>query len=189
MVVGLGNPGAEYAETRHNLGFRVIDALAQKLQIEVKKRKFGARLGTGVFANKKLILLKPWQYMNRSGQAVATAVGFFKLPLSALLVVSDDMDLEPGRIRLRKQGSAGGQKGLADILARLGTEQVCRLRIGIGSAGRVDAVDYVLSRPSPQEKPLLDEAVERAREAVLCWIEHGMDTAMNRFNRPVSEEQ
>jgi PTH1 family peptidyl-tRNA hydrolase len=137
MIVGLGNPGDEYADTRHNTGFKVIDALAETVGVKVKRRKFGARFKLCEFAGKKLILLKPWQFMNRSGQAVATAMGFYKLHAEKLMVVTDDMDLEPGRIRVRAKGSAGGHNGLA---------------------------------------------IERARDAVLYWIEYGIETAMNKFN-------
>ncbi len=186
MVVGLGNPGDRYVGTRHNMGFMVVDSLAESLQLEVRKRKFGARLGTGEFADKKLILLKPWQFMNRSGPAVATAAGFYRLDVGDLLVVSDDLDLEPGRIRLRAKGSAGGHNGLADIAQKLGTNEFARCRVGIGRSDRQAAVSYVLERPTKVEKPLLDSAVERARDAVFCWIECGIETAMNKFNR-VSE--
>jgi len=182
MVVGLGNPGDEYTNTRHNTGFKVIDSLAKVLEIEVRKRKFGARFGSGEFADKKLILLKPWQFMNRSGQAVATAAGFYKLSLSNLLVVTDDMDLEPGRIRIRAKGSAGGHNGLADIIEKLGTNEFVRCRIGIGQSGEQEAVDYVLDKPTKAEKPLLTSAIERARDAVFCWIRYGFETAMNKFN-------
>ena len=185
IVVGLGNPGDEYADTRHNTGFRVIDALAKSLNIEVKQRKFGARFGSGEFSYKKLILLKPWTFMNRSGQAVATAVSFYKLALSDLIVVTDDLALEPGRIRLRSKGSDGGHNGLADIITKLGTTEFPRCRVGIGSGGEEiwqSQVDYVLSRPTDKQKPLLDDAVEKAKEAVLCWIEYDIETAMNRFN-------
>lgn len=189
MVVGLGNPGDEYVGTRHNTGFRVIDSLSEALHLEVRKRKFGARFGVGEFSDKKLILLKPWQFMNRSGQAVATAVGFYKLALSDLLVVTDDLSLDPGRIRLRSKGSAGGHNGLADIVEKLGTNEFCRLRVGIGSSGREEAVSYVLRRPRAAQRPLIDEAIIRAGEAALCWIAHGIDRAMNEFNgdQPVSE--
>jgi PTH1 family peptidyl-tRNA hydrolase len=182
MVVGLGNPGEEYVNTRHNIGFKVIDMLARALKVEVKKRKFGARLGFGEFADKEVILLKPWQYMNRSGQAVATAVGFYKLGLPHLLVVSDDMALSPGKIRIRAKGSAGGHNGLADIIEKLGTEDFGRLRIGIGPSGKEAAVDFVLDKPTKPERILLDEAIDRSREAVLCWIEHGIEATMNKFN-------
>ncbi len=183
MVVGLGNPGDRYVDTRHNMGFMVVDLLAEQLSIDVKKSKFGARFGLGEFADKKLILLKPWEFMNLSGQAVATASGFYKLDVGDLLVVSDDLDLEPGRVRLRAKGSAGGHNGLADIARKLSTNEFARCRVGIGRSDRQDSVSYVLDRPTKDEKPLLAEAVERAKDAVLCWIEYGIETAMNKFNR------
>ncbi|MEA3226819.1 MAG: aminoacyl-tRNA hydrolase [Planctomycetota bacterium] len=186
MVVGLGNPGDRYVDTRHNMGFMVVDLLAEELKIEVKKSKFGARFGSGEFAGKKLILLKPWQFMNCSGQAVATATGFYRLDVDDLLVVSDDLDLEPGRIRLRAKGSAGGHNGLADIAQKLSTNEFARCRVGIGRSDRQESVSYVLERPTKDEKPLLATAIERARDAVFCWIEYGIETAMNKFNR-VSE--
>src|SRR4030042_1719148 len=129
MVVGLGNPGKEYVDTRHNVGFRVIDSLAEALKIDVRKKKFSACLGSGEFADKKVILLKPMQFMNCSGQAVATATGFYKLALSNLLVVTDDMALPPGRIRVRMKGSAGGHNGLADVIEKIGPENIRRLQI------------------------------------------------------------
>ena len=182
MIVGLGNPGDEYADTRHNTGFKVIDSLAEVVGIKVKRRKFGALFESGEFLGKKLILIKPWQYMNRSGQAVATAAGFYKINIHDLIVVTDDMDLEPGRIRLRYKGSAGGHNGLADIIQRLGTNEFARCRVGIGRSVEADAVGFVLDKPREDEKPLLTEAIERARNAVLCWVEYGIDTAMNKFN-------
>jgi len=182
MVVGLGNPGDEYVDTRHNTGFKVVDSLAEALATDVRKRKFGAHFGLGEFSRQKLILLKPWQFMNRSGQAVATAMGFYKLALRDLLVVTDDLSLEPGRIRIRAKGSAGGHNGLADIVEKLGSNEFGRLRIGIGDNGRVDSAVYVLKRPRLEERPVLAEAIERARDAVLCWIENGIDKAMNKFN-------
>ncbi len=183
MVVGLGNPGDEYKNTRHNMGFKVIDGIAAALGMDTGQRKFGARFGSGEFAGKKLILLKPWLFMNRSGQAVATAVGFYKLDVADLLVVTDDMDLEPGRIRIRARGSAGGHNGLADIIEKLGTDEFARCRIGIGQSGQQQAVDFVLDEPAQADRPLLAEAAEKARDAVFCWIEHGIDRAMNMFNR------
>lgn len=188
MVVGLGNPGDEYVDTRHNMGFKVVDSLAETLRtpLEIpnglRKRKFGACFALCEFSDHKLILLKPWQFMNRSGQAVATAMGFYKLGLSDLLVVTDDLSLEPGRIRIRAKGSAGGHNGLADIVEKLGSNEFGRLRIGIGDNGRLDSAVYVLKRPRLEERPVLAEAIERARDAVLCWIENGIDRAMNEFN-------
>jgi PTH1 family peptidyl-tRNA hydrolase len=184
IVVGLGNPGSEYIETRHNTGFQVIDSLAELLHIEVKKRKFSARLGDGEYAGKKLILLKPWRFMNRSGQVVATAVGFYKLGPENLMIVTDDLALEPGVIRLRARGSAGGHNGLADIIEKLGTNGFARCRVGIGSkieSGR-DQVGYVLGKPTQDQKTMLEAAVSKARDAILCWIEYGIETAMNKYN-------
>lgn len=182
MVVGLGNPGTEYVNTRHNVGFKVIDLLAKNLGVDVKKRKFSARFGAAGYAEKRIILLKPWQFMNLSGQAVATAVGFYKLDLSELLVVLDDMWLEPGRIRLRTAGSAGGHNGLADVIEKLNTEKFSRLRIGVGRSEPQDAYDYVLSEPTEQQKPLIEKAIENAKDAVVCWLECGIEKAMNEFN-------
>jgi PTH1 family peptidyl-tRNA hydrolase len=184
MVVGLGNPGEEYVDTRHNVGFRVIDSLAEALKIGVKKKKFGACFGEGEFADKKLILLKPMRFMNCSGQVVATAAGFYKLASSNLLVVIDDMALSPGRIRVRMRGSAGGHNGLADVIEKLGTENIGRLRIGIGQSNNEVAEDYVLDKPTEAERPLLDEAIAKARDAVLCWVEYGIKATMNKFNPP-----
>jgi PTH1 family peptidyl-tRNA hydrolase len=181
MIVGLGNPGKRYAGTRHNVGFAVLDHLGRQLGLEIKKKKFGALLGEGVVGDKKLLLLKPMQYMNKSGQVVATAAGFYKLGRENVLVVTDDMALEPGRIRVRAKGSAGGHNGLGDIIARLGSEEFARLRVGIGGGGGMGA-DYVLSRPAGAEEALLADAIEKAAQAVVCWIEEGIDSAMNRFN-------
>jgi PTH1 family peptidyl-tRNA hydrolase len=188
MIVGLGNPGKEYADTRHNIGFMVVDALSSVLGTDVKKRKFGGRFGETDFEGEKLIFLKPWTYMNRSGSAVATAAGFYKLPLNELLVVTDDMALEPGVIRLRASGSAGGHNGLKSIIGELGSEKFCRLRCGIGQAGDYEAYDYVLSKIPADEKAIIDDAIDRARDAVLCWIRNGIDAAMNEYNRTQTKE-
>ena len=182
MVVGLGNPGAEYADTRHNVGFKVIDLLAKDLEVEVRRRKFSARYCLADYAGKKLILLKPWLFMNRSGQPVAAAAAFYKLDLRSLLVILDDLWLEPGRIRLRAAGSAGGHNGLADIIDKLGTEKFSRLRVGIGRSEPQDDYDYVLSEPTEQQKPLIEKAVENAKNAAVYWLENGIDKAMNEFN-------
>ena len=182
LVVGLGNPGSQYTETRHNVGFKVVEAVARLLGIDTGKKKFGAFFGQDFYDDKKLILLMPQEYMNRSGQAVATAIGFYKLPLEDVLVVTDDMALDPGVIRLRPKGSAGGHNGLADIIARLGTDSFARLRVGIGSSGPIPGRDYVLGRPDRHERELLDEGIIKAREAALRWIEAGIEKTMNEFN-------
>ena len=182
IIVGLGNPGKEYADTRHKIGFRVIDELAKELEIKVKKRKFGALFGQAEFKNKKLILLKPQSFMNRSGHVVATAAGFYQLPLNDLLIIFDDMALDVGRLRLRARGSAGGHNGLADIIDKLGTEEFNRLRIGIGSDVRDSTVDFVLDVPDEDEQPILNQAVDTAKGSVLNWISFGIESAMNKFN-------
>ncbi|MBN2456749.1 MAG: aminoacyl-tRNA hydrolase [Sedimentisphaerales bacterium] len=182
LLIGIGNPGSRYAQTRHNIGFKVIDVLAELLHIKVVDKKFGGLLGKGKFAGRELVLLKPMKFVNCSGQVVATVVGFHKLNLSKILVITDDMALEPGRIRLRASGSSGGHNGLADIIEKLGSEDINRLRIGIGQSGGLSDYDYVLSAPSPEQKPLLDEAIDKSKEAVLYWIENGIEAAMNKFN-------
>jgi PTH1 family peptidyl-tRNA hydrolase len=182
LVVGLGNPGPEYAETRHNLGFKVIEALEEALGVEVRQRKFNARIGEGWQGGKKVILMKPWTFMNRSGDSVATAAGFYKLDLRDLMVVVDDMALETGVLRVRAGGSAGGHNGLTDIIEKLGTNEFARCRVGIGSRPGDQAVEHVLGRPVSEEKPRLNRAILGARDAVLCWLEFGVDKTMNEFN-------
>ncbi len=202
MVVGLGNPGDEYARTRHNAGFWVIDSLGECLKCDkdvdvsklgtltdVRRKKFGGLVGEGEFENKKLIFLKPMEFMNRSGQAVATAVGFYKLELSDLLVISDDLALEPGVIRLRAKGSSGGHNGLADIIEKLGTEEFNRLRIGIGKNEREPSEVYVLERPTDEQQMQLETGVKKACEAVIWWIKNGIESAMNRFNEKIEAEK
>lgn len=183
LIAGLGNPGQEFDGTRHNIGFEVIDKLADKFGAELNKGKFGAVFGQTVLEDKKLILLKPLKYMNNSGQVIATAAGFYKLGPLQILVITDDMALEPGTIRLRASGSAGGHNGLADIVEKLGTVDFPRLRIGIGEKGPVVGRDYVLSKPDAAERELLNKAVEQAVQAVICWVEQGIDATMTKFNR------
>jgi PTH1 family peptidyl-tRNA hydrolase len=183
LIAGLGNPDKEYQGTRHNIGFEVVESLAEKFGVEVKKEKFGAALGQTVFEDKKLILLKPLTYMNNSGQVIATVAGFYKLTAEQILVITDDMALEPGLIRIRASGSAGSHNGLADIVEKLGTENFSRLRVGIGEKGQMEGRDYVLSRPSQVEKELLDKAVAEAAEAAVFWVRQGADAAMTKFNK------
>jgi len=196
MIVGLGNPGGEYERTRHNLGFRVIDLLTRRLSIALKKKKrFGAAVGSGEFEGRGVVLLKPLMYMNCSGGPVAKAMAFYKPALADLLVITDDMALEPGRIRIRASGSAGGHNGLADVIEKLASSDFSRLRIGIGSppardnedSGRLEDNeiawrDYVLDEPTPQELELLDPAMQQAQQAALCWVRAGVESAMNEYN-------
>jgi PTH1 family peptidyl-tRNA hydrolase len=188
LIAGLGNPGLEYQGTRHNVGFEVVDLLAEKLKVRLNKEKFSAAFGQAEFGDKKLILLKPFLFMNNSGQVVAVAANFYKLTADKILVITDDMALEPGMIRLRAEGSAGGHNGLTDIIEKLGTDQFSRLRIGIGSSGQMAGRDYVLSKPDETEKKLIDRAVAEASEAVMVWISAGIETAMNKFNRKLAAD-
>ncbi|MHC4928975.1 MAG: aminoacyl-tRNA hydrolase [Planctomycetota bacterium] len=182
LIAGLGNPGSKYDETRHNVGFRVVDALAERFGEKVCRKKFNALTEEIHAEDTKLLLIKPQDYMNRSGHAIATAAGFYKLGPADVLVVTDDMALDVGRLRIRAKGSAGGHNGLKDIIARLGSDDFARLRVGIGDSGRMDAADYVLSRFSAEERAIVDNAVQTAVDAICCWLRDGVDIAMTRYN-------
>jgi len=193
FVVGLGNPGRQYEQTRHNVGFRVVDLLRQKYQAGEGRAAFGGQLwqarpaGPGD-SRQSVVLFAPHTYMNRSGQAVRELLGFYKAPAEDALIVLDDMNLPVGRLRLRADGSSGGQKGLADVVAQLGTQSVPRLRIGIGSPpGRMDGADFVLSKFSPDELEWMDAAIVEAAEAVNDWVFYGIGWAMERHNRKPEE--
>lgn len=193
FVVGLGNPGRRYEQTRHNVGFRVVDLLVAKYQAGEGKAAFGGQFWqarpTGPDGESlRLTLFEPHTYMNRSGQAVAELLTFYKARTEDVLVVMDDMNLPPGRLRFRAEGSSGGQKGLADILARLGTQAVPRLRIGIGSPpGRMDGADFVLSKFSSAEIEDVEVTIAEAADAVSDWMFHGLQYAMERHNRRPDE--
>lgn len=195
LIVGLGNPGSEYDQTRHNIGFMVLDVLAGRFGAEIRRKKFTALTEEVTDGFNRLLLVKPQQYMNRSGRAVAEAATFYKLPPEDILVVTDDLALDVGRIRLRAQGSAGGHNGLKDILAALGTDAFARLRVGIGSRGTRRGTDYVLSRFSGDERAVIDDAVKTAADAALCWAREGAEAAMTKYNvkadadKPESKER
>ncbi len=184
IVAGLGNPGPRYAGTRHNVGFLVVDELARRSGVSTEKyeRRWEAQVGEVQRGDERVLLLKPQTYMNLSGRSVLAVRQFYKLSLSDLLIVCDDLNLPVGTIRLRARGSGGGQKGLENILLRLADIEIPRLRIGIGQVDRSVTTEYVLSRFSPQERELMEEAVTTAATAVECWLSAGIDAAMNRFN-------
>jgi len=182
LIAGLGNPGSKYDDTRHNVGFRVVDALAERFGEKVRRKKFNALTEEVHAEDTKLLLMKPQDYMNRSGHAIATAAGFYKLGPADVLVVTDDMALNVGRLRIRAKGSAGGHNGLKDIIARFGSDDFARLRVGIGDSGRMDAADYVLSRFSAEERAIVDNAVQTAVDAICCWLRDGVDIVMTRYN-------
>lgn len=184
LIVGLGNPGRRYANTRHNLGYKLVDLLARRWQIAVDRKIFHALAGDGRFGRHKVVLIKPLTYMNNSGQAVQAAIGFYKQPLEQLLVINDDLAMPVGRLRIRPSGSAGGHKGLADIIGRLGQQDFPRVRIGIDQAGDDDAVEHVLSAFTSEQEPQIQRTLLRAAEAVEMILENGLDMAMTQYNRP-----
>ncbi len=186
LVVGLGNPGTKYQGTRHNIGFELIDRLASGGRGASFSRKFDGQVAEIEIDYRRVLLLKPETFMNLSGRSVGQAVRFYKLEPQEILAVCDDLSLPVGKIRIRPGGSDGGQKGLRDITAHLGTDQFPRLRIGIGDQGDVDAVDYVLSRFRGPERAVIDDSLILASQAVAVWVTQGIDPAMNRFNGPAS---
>lgn len=200
LIVGLGNPGAEYARTRHNAGFMALDRLARRhAPAEVARSRFGAlalearlaRRADGEERCQRVLLLKPMTYINRSGQSVAEASRFYKLdPTRDLLILVDDTALECGRIRLRARGSDGGHNGLADLQEKLGTTEYARCRIGVDARGMADQVGHVLGRFSEEQLERVEPALERAADAAEVWALEGIDAAMNRFNvRPERDER
>jgi PTH1 family peptidyl-tRNA hydrolase len=184
LVVGLGNPGSKYEGTRHNIGFEVADRLAAGGSGARFGRKFDGLLADAEIDFRRVLILKPETFMNLSGRSVRQVMQFYKLELADLLVICDDLNLPLGKLRIRGGGSDGGQKGLRDISAQLGSDNYARLRIGIGDQGSVDASDFVLSRFRSAERPVIDDALISSTQAVAVWITQGLATAMNRFNGP-----
>ena len=183
LIAGLGNPGREYRETRHNVGFMLVDALASAHHLTMGRMQSNALIAQGELSGQKIILAKPQTFMNLSGQAVASLVHFYKIPLDHILVAHDDLDLPLGSIRIRASGGSAGQKGLGSIIERLGTQDFPRLRLGIGRPpGRMDAADYVLESFSSGEKIVLKSVLDRAVEAVQTFVEGGVEPAMNQYN-------
>lgn len=188
LIVGLGNPGSEYEGTRHNVGFEVIDLLARRHNISVSKRNFKSVYGEGMIRGEKALLMRPMTYMNLSGEAVGAVARFYKLEPADVWIVLDEVALAPGRIRLRFKGSAGGHNGLANILTALHTQEVPRLRIGVGAARPGAMVGHVLGRFRKEEGPLIEEACARSADAIECAVAEGFEMAMNRFNLPDKPE-
>lgn len=183
LIAGLGNPGAEYRGTRHNVGFEVLAILAERWSATPAGNRFSGECREAFVGGQKVLMLAPMIYMNRSGESVQQAVRFYRLNPEDIVVICDDMNLPAGRIRWRASGSAGGQNGLDDILTRLGTEDIPRLRVGIGRpTGRSSATSWVLNRPSAADRGELDLAVQVAADSVDCWVREGIVAAMNRYN-------
>jgi PTH1 family peptidyl-tRNA hydrolase len=183
LIVGLGNPGREYRETRHNVGFMLLDRLVVKLNARFTRMQSRALVAGAVYRERKIILSKPQTFMNLSGQSVQGLIHFYKLPLTHLLVAHDDLDLPTGTIRIRPDGGSAGQKGMTSILERLGTDDFARLRLGIGRPpGQMPAPDYVLQEFSHSDLTIITETLNRAVEAVLSFVDEGLDAAMNKYN-------
>ena len=184
LVVGLGNPGDQYENTRHNAGFQVIDALADRGNFPVQRLKFHALTNTATVGGQGVLVMKPVTYMNLSGQAVGEAARFYKISPDHVLVISDDVDLPLGKLRIRKGGSAGGHNGLKSIIQHLGTDQFPRLKVGVGGKPHpdYDMADWVLGKFQGEDKKIMDDAAVRAAQAVECLLSQGIDRAMNQFN-------
>lgn len=190
IIVGLGNPGKKYENTRHNMGFIAVDLLAEKYGIKVDKIKFKALVGEGRIAGQKVLLVKPQTYMNLSGQSVMEVMNFYKEDIENLVVIYDDIDIPTGTIRLRKKGSAGTHNGMRNIVYLLQEDGFPRIRVGIGSESKVDLIHYVTSGVTKKEKDLLEDALTRAADAAACIVEKGIEKAMNEYNiRPKKEEK
>ena len=184
LIVGLGNPGREYEKTRHNTGFRAMDILAEKLNAKVDRLKFQGLYTQVNYGGKKLFLLKPQTYMNLSGRSVLQLSAYFGIPPQRIIVMFDDISLEPGRLRVRAEGSAGGHNGIKNIIAHLGTDVFPRVKVGVGAPRHpdYDMVDWVIGSFSAQERKIVDEALDRALDAAECIISRGVTEAQNRFN-------
>jgi PTH1 family peptidyl-tRNA hydrolase len=182
VVVGLGNPGGRYAGTRHNVGYAAIDSLARSPGVERFQNRFQAQIAESRQGETKVLLVKPETFMNLSGRCVRQVIDFYQLEVPDLLVICDDVNLPLGKIRLRQRGTHGGHNGLRDIQAHLGTNEYSRLRLGVDLPGGSDMVDYVLGRFRPSEQAVMDEAIEKAAQAVTVWVERGIDVCMNQYN-------
>lgn len=184
LVVGLGNLGGQYEHTRHNVGFDVVDAIADTLDIPVQRLKFKALTNTAALGGEKILLMKPTTFMNLSGEAVEQAADFYKVPPEHIIVLSDEVALPPGKLRVRPSGSAGGHNGLKNIILHLHSDQFPRIRVGVGEKPHpdYDMADWVLGRPQGADRQAIDDAVARAAQAVEVLIREGPQAAMNRFN-------
>ena len=183
LIVGLGNPEEEYSKTRHNMGFNTINKIAKQYKIEVNKTKFQGLYETAIIEGEKAILVKPQTYMNLSGNCVQEFVNFYKIEKENIIIIYDDMDIEPGEIKIRKQGGPGGHNGMKSIIQMLGTEEFSRIRIGIGRPQHNgDEINYVIGAIPDADKSKLEDGTEKAKEAVIEILKNGIDSAMNKFN-------
>ena len=183
LIAGLGNPTTEYDKTRHNVGFSVIDVLADRYRIDISEKKHKALCGRGVIEGQKVLLLKPQTFMNLSGESIRAAADYYKIEPEEMIVIYDDISLDPGQLRIRLKGSAGGHNGIKNIIANLGTQDFPRIKVGVGAKPpRMDLADYVLSRFGAGEQKLMEEAFGEAAEAAVMMMTDGAERAMNHFN-------
>lgn len=183
LIVGLGNPEEDYKNTRHNMGFDTINKVSVKLNIPITKNKFEGQYGAGIWNGEKIILLKPQTYMNLSGDSVIRFIDFYKIPLENLIVIHDDIDIDPGKIKLRKSGGPGTHNGMKSVCERLNSEDFMRVRVGIGKPIiKGDLINYVIGYIDEESKRVLDEATTKASEAVCTILKDGIDVAMNKYN-------
>lgn len=188
LIAGLGNPTKTYAGTRHNIGFEVLDRLADRCGISVNAKKYKALYGMGQIEGQKVLLMKPQTFMNLSGEAVSAMASYYKIQPQQMIVIYDDINLPTGQLRVRKKGSAGGHNGVKNIIERTGSSDFMRVRVGIGEKPEGwDLADYVLSKFSKTERPLMEEAIDDAASAVILMIGQGADVAMNRYNAKKKE--
>lgn len=183
LIAGLGNPGIKYSKTRHNIGFLVIEEIAQRIGLEFKTEE-DFRISRGSIRDRDVILIEPLTYMNLSGIAVKKAIRRFNLTPEDLIVIHDDLDMETGKLRIRKRGSSGGHKGVESIISSLGSREFIRVKIGIGRDRELPVEEYVLRKFKREEIPLIRDAISRAADAVLFIIDEGVEKAMNKFNKP-----
>jgi len=184
LIVGLGNPGLKYEKTRHNAGFIIVEALAEKFGLKFKNEsRFSGKVAQGIIYGKSVIMLEPLTYMNLSGQSVQQILSFYKIDLNNLIVITDDIALPFGQLRLRKSGSSGGHNGLASIEKSLGSSQYCRLKVGIGDRAHGTLEDHVLSRFTSDELSVLDNLKADCLEGISLWLTYGIDKAMNQVNK------
>ena len=186
LIVGLGNPENDYSKTRHNMGFNVINKVSEKYGIEVNKSKFKALVGNGMIEGKKVVLLKPQTFMNLSGESIIEAMNFYKIQENELIVIYDDIDIEPGNIRIRRNGSAGTHNGMRSIVEHIKTENFIRVRVGIGKPKEhIDMISHVIGHIPDEDKKALEEGTDIAKEAVIEIVKNSVDSAMNKFNKKV----
>lgn len=183
IIAGLGNPTKEYDKTRHNVGFSSIDVLADRYHIDISEKKHKALCGKGMIEGNKVLLVKPQTFMNLSGESLRAVVDYYKAEPQDLIVIYDDISLDPGQLRIRLKGSAGGHNGIKNIIAQLGTQEFPRIKVGVGAKPpRMDLADYVLSRFSKEEQGLMDDAFQEAADAAVMMMTDGAERAMNHFN-------